>query len=115
MIKAIKEKQGSVTAACKVLGIGRKNFYEHLKKCPELAQALEDIRLQYNEVLEATALDKAIRGDTTMIIFLLKTRCGYREKVEVVNSGTSAVVNYDASKLSDEKLNELLQEKDDDE
>lgn len=115
MIKAIKEKKGSVTSACKVLGITRKTFYDNIKKCPELAQALDDIRLQFNEILEKTALDKAIAGDTTMIIFLLKTRCGYREKIEVENTGVSTVVNLDASKLSDEKLNELLNEKDDDE
>lgn len=61
--------------AAKAAGISRKTLYNWRDANPDFAEALEDVDEGVTDLVESSALRKAIReGDTTMQIFLLKTR-----------------------------------------
>lgn len=55
----------------------RKHFADELQRGTSLA----------NMRLKKTAFDLAVEGDRTMLIFLLKVRCGYSETVKVEATG----------------------------
>lgn len=76
--------------AARLAGVSRKTLYNWRDANPEFAEALDDVDEGITDVIEATALKKAIRdGDTTMLIFLLKTRRSsmYGERSSVALTG----------------------------
>lgn len=84
-LEALERSLGIVTAACKNADIHRATFYEWLQKDPAFkaeVEAIQDIALDFAE----SQLHQNIRnGDTTSIIFYLKTkgkRRGFIEKSE---------------------------------
>lgn len=92
MIGAMKQSLGIVSDACKIADICRQQHYTWLKEDTEYKQAIEDISEEAIDFAE-TALKKKIEsGDTTAIIFYLKTKGksrGYVEKAELSLTGIS--------------------------
>ena len=91
MYEALKKTLGNVTLACEQVGIDRSTHYRWLKKYPtykKMIDEIEDITLDFAE----NALFKQIKeGNTTAIIFYLKTKGkkrGYIEKQEFDLSGS---------------------------
>lgn len=89
---AYKKAFGNVTVACEAIGISRQKYYDWLKEEPGFKETIEAI--EPDEILvdfTENALVKRINaGDTTAIIFTLKTKGkkrGYVEKSEVDMSG----------------------------
>ena len=90
-ISGLQEKAGNISKACEAAGIGRTIFYDWLQKDKAFAA-------RFNEVNEAIidwgedALKARIQmGDTTAIIFFLKTKGkvrGYVERQEFDHSGS---------------------------
>lgn len=109
MLNALEDSLGVVTEAVKMVGIHRATFYEWLKSDPEFKTEVENINDIAIDSAE-TALHRKIKsGDTTAIIFYLKTKGkkrGYVEKseFEVTQSGP------DFSGLTTEQIIELLNE-----
>lgn len=68
-----------------VLDISKKTFERRVKDQPGVADALEKGRASTSAELRQSAYRKALDGDTTMMIFLLKTREGFREAPREVN------------------------------
>ena len=90
MLDALEKSLGVVTAACKVVGIGRTTHYLWMDTDPEYKAAVEslsDVALDFAE----SQLHKQIKdGNSTATIFFLKTKGkkrGYveRQEVEAVN------------------------------
>ena len=101
MIEALKCSLGIVSEACKTVDICRQQHYTWMKEDPEYRQAIEDISEEAIDFAE-TALKKKIEsGDTTAIIFYLKTKGkvrGYIEKSELSLSGVSLRFDKDDEK-----------------
>ena len=97
MIEALRKSLGIVTDACKEVGIDRTLYYRWLKEDEEFrrkVEELEDIALDF---AESMLLKKIKEGDTTAIIFYMKTKGkkrGYIEKHEVDSNvaGTLTIV-----------------------
>jgi hypothetical protein len=109
LIEALEASLGVVSTAVKMVGLHRATFYEWVKNDPEFKQAVDDITENALDFAE-TALHSKIRGgDTTAIIFYLKTKGkkrGYVEKTEYEFTQTGP----DFSGLSTDQIIELLNE-----
>ena len=83
-IEAFEKSFGNVSQACRSVGITRATFYNWKNDDPEFLEALEAIEPQEVFVdFAENALAKKIKdGDTTAIIFALKTKGKKRGYVE---------------------------------
>lgn len=104
-LKVFEKALGNVSVACKNFGIDRGTFYIWYNEDVDFrgkADAVKEIRKDFLE----SAFDKRVKaGDTTAIIFGLKTQCkdrGYVEKTE-------QEVKID----SDQPIFNIIQKKDD--
>ena len=104
-LKVFKKALGNVTIACENFGIERCTFYDWYNNDEdfhEKADAVKEIRKDFLE----SAFDKRVKaGDTTAIIFGLKTQCKDRGYVE----RTEQEVKID----SDPPIFNIIQKKDD--
>lgn len=104
LIEAYKKSFGNVTVATKAIGLDRTRYYAWLREDPEFAQAIEDVKPDevFVDFVE-NALHKRIdKGDTTAIIFALKTKGkkrGYVERQEMhVVEGSTIVIKQGGNK-----------------
>lgn len=67
------ESNGNVSAAAEKVGMERRTFYHWMKNDPEFVKRLEETKQQFADKLFNVAMDFAFQGDTTLIIFLLKS------------------------------------------
>ena len=95
---------GNVSVACKNYGIERATFYRWYEKDAAFRTIVEDVKEERKDFIESN-LDKRIQaGDTTAIIFALKTFCkdrGYAEQVEnkvTIQTEQPLFGDYDESK-----------------
>lgn len=98
-IEAIKASRGLVTLAAEMLGVSRCAVYAATKRWPEVREALEDARERMLDFTESKLMEKVKDGDTTAIIFTLKTlgrSRGYVERMEQTNDGEMIIrVRYE--------------------
>jgi hypothetical protein len=86
MLEALEQSLGVVTTAIRQVGIGRTTFYDWLKEDEEFRRAVADISNISLDVAESQLLQQIQEGNTTAIIFYLKTQGksrGYVERQEV--------------------------------
>lgn len=100
MIAAIRESRGFISSACNILECSRDHFYVKMKGFPTVQAALEEEREKRHDYVESRMMSRIAEGDTTMIIFYLKTQAhmrGYRERVEISgpNSGPIPITQVD--------------------
>lgn len=80
---------GTVLHACLAAGIHRRTWYDWIENDPVFAAAAVEATEGVTDELEDEAMKRAKEGDTTLIIFLLKSRRPdtYREthKIELVS------------------------------
>ena len=99
-VKAIEGADGILSHAATVLGCARSTLYAMRDKHPAVAQAIEEARASTVDELESLLMQRARGGDTTAIIFGLKTlgkARGYVERTETVGDTTMRVVIEDAT------------------
>lgn len=94
-LRAYEASFGNVSFSCEVAGISRMTFYRWMKsssrinkKFQESIKILQPMEKQL-DLAEGALNARIMAGDTTAIIFALKTRGrhrGYQEKVEVQHS-----------------------------
>lgn len=91
VIAAYRKSLGNATIACKNCNITRKTFYDWKKNDEKFAEEIEYIRNnELVDFLENALFQRVQEGDTTAIIFGLKTlgkERGYVERKENVVSG----------------------------
>jgi hypothetical protein len=76
-------KTPSVTFAAKAAGVSRRTVYAHREQDSDFAGKWEDALNQSVDALEHAAYRRAIAGDSTLAMFLLKHRPSiYRERIE---------------------------------
>ena len=89
VIEALEKSLGVVSTACAAVDMPRSTFYNWLKEDADFKAAVDEIQELAVDVAESE-LHKLIKsGETTAIIFYLKTKGkkrGYIEKTEVDNN-----------------------------
>ena len=81
----------------KRIGIGKTQFYEWLKKEPNISNAIKRGRMPANAQIENSLFKKALKGDTLACIFWLKKRDPERwgdEKLETPELMIPKLVNF---------------------
>lgn len=85
-LNALKECYGIVSKAAHMAGLDRKCHYNWMDSMPEYAKEYEAICDDRIDFVEDQLINNISNGDTTAIIFFLKTKAkkrGYVEKQEV--------------------------------
>ena len=70
-----------------VLGMGESTLYEKQKQYPEISEAIKKGRSKGIATITNTLFNKAKSGDNTAMIFYLKNRAGWKDKVETEHTG----------------------------
>ena len=82
MIEAMRQSLGIVSSAVQKVGISRQTHYNWLESDPEYKEKIEDA-YEFEIDFAENALQKKIQaGDTTAIIFYLKTKGKHRGYIE---------------------------------
>jgi len=103
MIEAMEKSLGIVTTACKNVGIERSTHYTWMANDPEYSKAIKDIDDIALDFSESNLHKRIQKGDTTAIIFHLKTKGkkrGYGDSNEIILKGLDG--------LTDQQLDEEL-------
>lgn len=85
VLEALHKSLGNITKACKAGGINRQTFYNWLKNDPDFAAEVEQVKEEEGDFVENALRSRIEKGDTSAIIFVLKTKYrdrGYVEKTE---------------------------------
>ena len=92
--RAIVKSKGLLSFASQLLGCNRSTIYDYLEKWPDLKQTVADQREGLVDIAESRLLGNIDKGDTTAIIFFLKTQGrarGYVERQEVTGKDGGAI------------------------
>lgn len=106
-LQAYKNSLGIVSAACEVAGVSRKTYYRWIESDEEFAAKVEDMADFQCDFVESKLLKKIEEGDTTAIIFYLKTKGksrGYTTNPEK----DSAIKLLESFEKKDPKKKQLL-------
>lgn len=79
------KNNGNVSATCRAVNIGRTQFYQWKKDDKEFAAAIDNVTDFCIDKVEDALMGQIEKGDTTAIIFYLKTigkKRGYVERSE---------------------------------
>lgn len=93
---AFKECKAIVTVSCITTGISRQTFYNWMENDEAFKLEVEDARELQIDFVESKLLDMIEAGDTTAIIFYLKTRGknrGYNEKIAIISEKSEGAPN----------------------
>lgn len=83
LLKQLEKCHGIVTTACAKVDCNTKTHYNYYNSDKKYAKEVDRILEDSKEFVESKLLDRINRGDTTAIIFYLKTKgkdLGYDEK-----------------------------------
>jgi len=87
MLQALEANMGIVTAAAKMAGMDRDVHYKWMRQDPKYKEAVQNLEGTALDFAEQKLLKQIEGGDTTAIIFYLKTKGkarGYVERQELV-------------------------------
>ena len=109
-ILAYEKMFGNITATAQKVGVARSQVYVWLKEDPLFLEALQNTQpVEFLKDIAEIGLVKRIQeGDTTAIIFTLKSKAkdrGYTERIEHVNKNVE-----DFEGKTEEELQKELQE-----
>jgi hypothetical protein len=105
-LDAIKGSGGYVTEIARRLGCSRTTVYNSYERWPDLREAVLDEKEGLKDLAENELFRQIAGGNTTAVIFYLKTQAkdrGYIERQQYEHSG-----GIDVSKLSDEELDNII-------
>lgn len=88
-------------------GIARRTFYSMMQRDEEIAARYKRGKARAIGVIAQGLINKARSGDTTSMIFFLKTQAGWRETTQVATVEPD-VEPLELSSLSDESLQDLM-------
>ena len=94
LLKALEKTMGVVTPACKSVDIARSTYYEWLKEDEEFSLKVDELQNVALDFTESKLYQSISDGNTSCIIFHLKTKGkkrGYIERSEMDVSSTERV------------------------
>jgi hypothetical protein len=89
-------------------GIGRRTFYSMMERDEEIAARYKKGKAKAIGVIAQGLINKARSGDTTSMIFFLKTQAGWRETLHVEAPALPEHHHLDLTALSDAALAEII-------
>ena len=97
VINKIKEMHGNVSSVARAFKMSRQTLYKYINDHPTVQAALDESRETMIDNVESKLYSKALAGDTTSMIFFLKTQGkarGYVERQEVTGKdGNDMTIN----------------------
>lgn len=110
-IRDLAERGVKETDIAKALGMSFPTWQRIKEENEEARETLEEARQIEENKLFGVLYEKAMKGDSTAAMFLLKTRHGYREGAELVNANQVNVkITLPGSLNPDEYLKEVSNE-----
>ena len=106
LLEALEKSLGVVTTACRNVGCDRSTFYDHYKKDPEFKMSVDELKNVALDFAESKLHSQIKDGDTTAIIFFLKTQGkgrGYIERKEIDLNERKNVADLFPDELKDEE------------
>ncbi len=98
IIEALRKSRGNISRAADRIGFTRNALHLRINKEPEIKQVVDEYRERFLDDLEDVFQNKALDGDTTSGLFLLKTigkRRGYDQDRDVIaESATRAALDF---------------------
>lgn len=96
-IEAYRKSFGIMHVACKMIGLARNTVWEHMRKDPEWPALRAELDEQCLDLVESKLIKKIEDGDTTSIIFYLKTKGRKRGYIEshAVQMGIGSIEEMD--------------------
>jgi hypothetical protein len=91
VIRDLAERGVTETDIAKALGISFDTWLRIKREDETTRDVLEQARMIEHDSLFGVLYEKAVKGDSTSAMFLLKTRHGYKEGAEVQNNNAVAV------------------------
>ena len=113
MLHALEASLNNITKAAEKVGITRQTHYNWLDADPDYkkaAESIDDVKLDF---VEEKLKDRIMDGDTTAIIFYLKTkgkRRGYIERQELTGADGKDLNTYTVEVIN--KINESYKDSD---
>jgi AcrR family transcriptional regulator len=101
----IAEKHGNIAAIARALGVSRGTIHNRIDSSPRLKVELEQARQTMLDHVESALYAKVLAGDTTAMIFWLKTqgkRRGWVERTEVTGADGGPIKHADESEIDRE-------------
>jgi hypothetical protein len=92
---AIIKARGNVSIVAKSFDVSRTTIYTHINKYPDVQQCLTDEREKMIDNVESALYNQALDGNTTAMIFFLKTQGkgrGYIERQELTGKDGEKLV-----------------------
>lgn len=88
---------GTVSGACRQLGISRARAYRERQADEDFALAWHEIEQATTDEIEKTAVQIALEGNPTMLIFMLKCRKPeiYTERHHLEHSGSVSLLDLE--------------------
>ena len=98
VIKQIQALSGNVSSVAKFFRMSRQTMHKYINDHPTVQQALEESREKMIDNVESALYSQALAGNTTAMIFFLKTqgkKRGYVERQEITGKdGEKIQIEY---------------------
>ena len=105
VISKIHDLHGNVSSVAKFFKLSRQTMHKYINDHPTVKAALEESRERMIDNVESKLYSQALAGNTTAMIFFLKTQGkqrGYVERQEITGKdGNSIVVRWDDATSDD--------------
>ena len=102
-LEGLKKTAGVQQPVVEQLGLTRQTIADWKRNDPEFNAAVEQIQEIALDVVETQLFKNIMRGDTTSIIFYLKTKGRKRGYIEKVDAYVESKNHVDLSNLTDEE------------
>lgn len=103
LLEELKRSMGIVSLACDKANLSRTQFYKWLKEDDDFRQKYEEIEERQIDFVESRLFQNIKNGDSTSIIFYLKTKGkkrGYQEKTEIdIRQVDLPIIEIDAEEV----------------
>ncbi len=111
MINAMKSTLGNVTASADVVGIDRSLHYKWMKSDEKYRNMIKENLERSIDFVEAALFKRIQAGDTTAIIFYLKTKGKHRGYIETYQNLNAKIEKSDLERKTDAELLEIINRK----
>ena len=90
-----------------MLGIGESTLYEKQNEFPEFMESIKRGKAKGVAVITNALFEKAKDGDNTAMIFYLKNRAGWKDKIETEHTGEGLKIDIKAPEHFQKIMEEL--------
>ena len=95
VVEAIQQYRGNISAVARAFQVSRQAIYDYISNKPDLKQMIQDERESMLDDAESEIYKQIRKGNTTALIFFLKTQGktrGYVERQEITGKDNEPFV-----------------------